>query len=82
MHVLCLGPKSSSRMIGFLFLGLFAFAYPVLAENQEITLSLGGIPSQSRTFQSSGAGTAQISGASELTTAIGYVASGGISLRF
>lgn len=62
MHVLCLGPKSSSRMIGLLFLGLFAFAYPVLTQNQEMTLSLGGIPSQSRTFQSSGAGTAQISG--------------------
>lgn len=48
MHELCLRPKSSCRAIGLLFLGLFAFTYPALAQNQELTPSLGGIPRRNR----------------------------------
>ena len=72
MHALCLRPKSSPRMVSVLFLGLFAFAYPLLAQNQELTLSLGGIPSQSRSFQSSATGTAQISGDLSLEANYGH----------
>ena len=62
MHEPCFSPKSSFRLIGFLFLGLFVFTFPVLAQNHELTLSLGGIPSQSRSFRSLAAGSTQISG--------------------
>jgi hypothetical protein len=62
MHEPCFNPKSSFRWISFLFLGLFVFTFPVLPQNHELTLSLGGIPNQSRSFRSSAAGSTQISG--------------------
>ncbi len=42
--------RSSLRWIGFLFLAFLVVTFPVLAQNHEITLSLGGIPSQPRSF--------------------------------
>jgi hypothetical protein len=61
MHEPCLQPKPRFRWIGLLFLGFFAFAVPALAQNQDLTFSLGGIPGQSRSFQNSPSGSAQIS---------------------
>ena len=40
--------RSSFRSIIFMLLAFLAIPFPVLAQNNEITLSLGGIPSQSR----------------------------------
>jgi hypothetical protein len=54
----------------FLFLGLCVWVHPVLAQNQEVTLSLGGVFSQSRSFQ--GTGTAQISSDFNLEANYGY----------
>lgn len=54
--------KRNFRSSGLLLIGFFTFTIPVLAQNQELTFSLGGIPSQSRVFQSPAAGSAQISG--------------------
>ncbi len=48
--------RSSLRWIGFLFLAFLVVTFPVLAQTHEITLSLGGIPSQSRNFQGPGRG--------------------------
>ena len=53
--------RSSLRWIGFLFLAFLVVAFPVLAQTHEITLSLGGIPSQSRNFQGPAVGSTQIS---------------------
>src|SRR6266849_5995312 len=53
--------RSSLRWIGFLFLAFLVVTFPVLAQNHEITLSLGGIPSQSRHFQGPAVGSTQIS---------------------
>jgi hypothetical protein len=61
MHEPCLNLEPSFRWIGLLLVGFFTFAFPVLAQNQDLTFSLGGIPGQSRTFQNSAAGTTQIS---------------------
>jgi hypothetical protein len=52
MNELCLTSKTRLCSVAFLFLGLCAFAHTALAQNQEITLSLGGNASQSRSFQS------------------------------
>ena len=59
------------RWSGLLLLVSVIVAGPARGQNQELTFSLGGIPGQTRSFQSS-AGTAQISriAALELTTAI------------
>jgi hypothetical protein len=54
----------------FLFLGLCLCAHPVLAQKQEVTLSLGGVFSQSRSFQATG--TAQISSDFDLEANYGY----------
>jgi hypothetical protein len=53
--------RSSLRWIGFLFLAFLVVTFPVLGQNHEITLSLGGIPSQSRNFQRPAEGSTQIS---------------------
>jgi hypothetical protein len=53
--------RSSFRSIIFMLLAFLAIPFPVLAQNNEITLSLGGIPSQSRSFQSPALGSTQIS---------------------
>jgi hypothetical protein len=45
------GSRSSFRSIIFMLLAFLAIPFPVLAQNNEITLSLGGIPSQSRSFK-------------------------------
>ena len=54
----------------FLFLGLCLCGHPVLAQKQEVTLSLGGVYSQSRSFQATG--TAQISSDFDLEANYGY----------
>ncbi len=54
----------------FLFLGLCVCVHPVLAQKQDVTLSLGGVFSQSRSFQ--GTGTAQISSDFDLEANYGY----------
>ena len=51
MNELCLTSRTRLCSVAFLFLGLCAFAHIALAQNQEITLSLGGNASQSRSFQ-------------------------------
>jgi len=66
------GSKLNFRFILLAFLGSFAFAGPALAQNQEITFSLGGIPSQSRGFQSPAAGSTQISSDVALGANYGY----------
>jgi opacity protein-like surface antigen len=53
-----------------LLLGLGVFTHPALAQNQEVTLSLGGVFSQSRSFQPTGA--AQTSGDFDLEANYGY----------
>ena len=53
--------RSSFRSIIFMLLAFLAIPFPVLAQNNEITLSLGGIPSQSRSFQDPALGSTQIS---------------------
>jgi hypothetical protein len=53
--------RSSFRSIIFVLLAFLAIPFPVLAQNNEITLSLGGIPSQSRSFQNPALGSTQIS---------------------
>ncbi len=53
--------RSSLRWFGFLFLAFLVVTFPVLAQNHEITLSLGGIPSQPRNFQRPIVGSTQIS---------------------
>ena len=53
--------RSSVRWIGFLLLAFLVVTFPVLAQNHEITLSLGGNPSQSRNFQGPAVGSTQIS---------------------
>ena len=49
------------RSFGLLFLLLLVVPFPILAQKNEITFSLGGTPSQSRGFRSPTAGTAQTS---------------------
>ncbi len=49
------------RSIAFLFLAFLLVTFPILAQNHEITLSLGGIPSQSRSFRGPAVGSTQIS---------------------
>ena len=53
----------SLRLLVFLALGLLAPTFPVqaLAQSNDITLSLGGIPSQSRPFRGPATGSTQIS---------------------
>ncbi|SRR6266849_10683271 len=53
--------RSSLCWIGFLFLAFLVVAFPFLAQTHEITLSLGGIPSQPRNFQGPAVGSTQIS---------------------
>ena len=66
------GLTSAARFCSsvFLFLGLCLCAHPVLAQKQEVTLSLGGVFSQSRSFHPAGA--AQISGDYDLEANYGY----------
>ena len=54
---------SSLRLLVFLALGLLVPTFPVqaLAQSNDIALSLGGIPAQSRTLRSPAAGSTQIS---------------------
>lgn len=54
----------------FLVVGLFSCAHAALAQNQEVTLSLGGVFSQSRTFQPTG--SVQTSGDFDLEANYGY----------
>jgi len=51
----------SLRLLVFLALALLAATSPAVAQSNDITLSLGGIPSQSRSFRSPSAGSVQIS---------------------
>src|SRR5260370_6832514 len=53
----------SLRLLAFLALALLAPTFPVqaLAQSNDITFSLGGIPSQSRPFRGPATGSAQIS---------------------
>jgi len=51
----------SVRSFGLLFLLLLVVPFPILAQKNEITLSLGGTPSQSPGFRSPTPGTAQTS---------------------
>jgi hypothetical protein len=51
----------SVRSFGLIFLLLLVVPFPILAQKNEITLSLGGTPSQSPGFRSPTAGTAQTS---------------------
>lgn len=62
-----------SRMIAYtlLFLAPVTIIVPARAQNQELTFSLGGIPGQTRSFQSS-AGTAQISADRSLGVSYGH----------
>src|SRR5712671_2217317 len=53
--------RSSFRSIIFVLSAFLAIPFLVLAQNNEITLSLGGIPSQSRSFQNPALGSTQIS---------------------
>jgi hypothetical protein len=53
--------RSSFRSIILMLLAFLAIPFPVLAQNNEITLSLGGIPSQSRSFQNPALGSTRIS---------------------
>jgi hypothetical protein len=55
-------PRGASRIGAFalLFLAAARMTAPAKAQNQELTLSLGGIPGQARSFKGSN-GTAQIS---------------------
>ena len=49
------------RLLVFLALALLAATSPAVAQSNDITLSLGGIPTQSRSFRSPSAGSVQIS---------------------
>jgi hypothetical protein len=51
----------SPQLLVLLALAMLAPMFPVRAQSNDITLSLGGTPSQSRGFQSPTAGTAQTS---------------------
>ena len=51
----------SLRLLVFLALALLAATSPAVAQSNDITLSLGGIPIQSRSFRSPSAGSVQIS---------------------
>jgi len=53
-----------------LFLGLCVCVHPALAQKQEVTLSLGGVFSQSRSFQ--GTGTVRISSDFDLEANYAY----------
>jgi hypothetical protein len=53
--------RLSVRSFGLLFLLLLVVPFRILAQKNEITLSLGGTPSQSPGFRSPTAGTAQTS---------------------
>jgi hypothetical protein len=53
--------RSSFRSIISMLLAFLAIPFLVLAQNNEIALSLGGIPSQSRSFQNPALGSTQIS---------------------
>jgi len=70
MRQFCLTSAARFCSSVFLFLGLCLCAHPVLAQKQEVTLSLGGVLSQSRSFHP--AGTAQISGDFNLEANYGY----------
>jgi len=87
--------RSSFRSIIFVLLAFLAIPFPVLAQNNEITLSLGGIPSQSRSFQrllrflglraevrDFLSGNPNLSMALSSSTQHNVVASGGVSVRF
>ena len=70
MRQFCLTSAARFCASVFLFLGLCLCAHPVLAQKQEVTLSLGGIFSQSRSFYPAGA--TQISGDYDLEANYGY----------
>src|ERR1700745_3703903 len=70
MRQFCLASAARVSSSVFFFLVLCLCAHPVLAQKQEVTLSLGGVFSQSRTFQ--GTGTAQISSDFDLEANYGY----------
>jgi hypothetical protein len=70
MRQFCLTSAARFCASVFLFLGLWLCAHPVLAQKQEVTLSLGGVFSQSRSFHPAGA--AQISGDYDLEANYGY----------
>jgi hypothetical protein len=70
MRQFCLTSAARFWSSVFLFIGLCICAHPVLAQKQEVTLSLGGVLSQSRSFQATG--TAQISGDFDLEANYGY----------
>src|SRR5689334_18723048 len=70
MRQFCLTSAARFCCSIFLFLGLCVCVHPVLAQKQEVTLSLGGVFSQSRSFQ--GASTAQISSDFDLEANYGY----------
>jgi hypothetical protein len=53
--------KVSFRSVAFLPVALLAATSPAVAQINDITLSLAGIPSQSRSFRSPSAGSVQIS---------------------
>src|SRR5260370_20268938 len=64
----------SLRLLAFLALALLAPTFPVqaLAQSNDITFSLGGIPSQSRPFRGPGTGSSQISADVSLGTNYGH----------
>ena len=70
MRQFCLTSVTRFCSSVFLFLGLCVCVHPVLAQKQDVTLSLGGVFSQSRSFQ--GTGTAQISSDFDLEANYGY----------
>jgi hypothetical protein len=63
--------RPSFRSIIFMLLTFLAIPFPVLAQKNEITLSLGGIPSQSRSFQNPALGSTQISSGVSLGASYG-----------
>ena len=60
------------RLLVFLALALLAATSPAVAQSNDITLSLGGIPTQSRSFRSPSAGSVQISPDVSLGANYGY----------
>lgn len=65
------GMRQGCRLSGLL-LSIGLFPLPAIAQNHEITFSLGGIPSQSRAFQAPASGSAQISSDVSLGANYGY----------
>jgi len=70
MRRFCLTSAARFCSSNFLFLGLCVWVHPVLAQKQEVTLSLGGVFSQSRSVQATG--TVQISSDFDLEANYGY----------